>query len=73
VVVGSGGRRQARPVLSQTSYYSHDDLRLHFGLGSAARVDTIEVQWPSGTVDVLRDVAGRRLVRIREGSAPADR
>ena len=73
VVVGAGGRRQARAVLSQTSYYSHDDLRLHFGLGSALRADTIEVLWPSGTVDVLRDVPGRRVVRVREGSSPAGR
>ena len=35
VVVTSGGVRQARAVLSQSSYYSHDDLRLHFGLGRA--------------------------------------
>ena len=35
VVVTAGGRRQARAVLSQSSYYSHDDLRLHFGLGAA--------------------------------------
>jgi len=73
VVVGAGGRRQARAVLSQASYYSHDDLRLHFGLGSATRADTVEVRWPSGTVDVLRDVPGRRVVTVREGSSPMGR
>ena len=49
VVVTAGGPRQARAVLSQSSYYSHDDLRLHFGLGAATRADRVEVRWPSGT------------------------
>ncbi len=68
VVVEAGGRRQARAVLSQSSYYSHDDLRLHFGLGAAKKADSVEVRWPSGHVDMLRDVAGSRTVTIREGS-----
>ena len=67
VVVTAGGRRQARAALSQSSYYSHDDLRLHFGLGASEKAETIEVRWPSGDVDVLKDVAGRRVVTIREG------
>jgi enediyne biosynthesis protein E4 len=70
VVVTAGGRAQARAALSQSSYYSHDDLRLHFGLGAASRADTVEVRWPSGMTDMLKDVAGRRVVRIREGASP---
>jgi len=73
VIVSSGGSRQARAVLSQTSYYSHDDLRLHFGLGLAGRADQVEVRWPSGGVDVLTDVAGRRVVTIEEGQSSAAR
>ena len=69
VVVEAEGRTQARAVLSQASYYSHDDLRVHFGLGRASRADRVEVRWPSGTVDVLRNVEGRRVVVIREGAA----
>jgi len=69
VILTAGGRKQARAVLSQSSYYSHDDLRLHFGLGSSVQADRVEVRWPSGLVDVLRDVAGRRVVTINEGSA----
>jgi hypothetical protein len=64
-----GHWKQARTVLSQSSYYSHDDLRVHFGLGAASRVDAIEVLWPSGGRQVVRDVAGRRVVTIEE---PAD-
>ncbi len=66
VVVTAGGLRQARVVLSQSSYYSHDDLRVHFGLGGASRADSIEVLWPSGAVQSLKDVAGRRVVTIEE-------
>jgi hypothetical protein len=68
VVVASGGFRQAQAVLSQGSYYSHNDLRLHFGLGKAEKADEIEVRWPSGEVDTLRDVAARRAITIQEGS-----
>jgi hypothetical protein len=66
VVVTAAGRRQARAVVSQSSYYSHDDLRLHFGLGSAARADRVEVRWPNGTTSVLTDVSADQLIHIRE-------
>jgi enediyne biosynthesis protein E4 len=69
VVVTAGGRRQTRAVLSQSSYYSHDDLRLHFGLGGSARAETVEVRWPSGQVDALENVAGGRVLTVREGPA----
>ena len=62
-----GGRAQAQAVVSQSSYYSHDDLRLHFGLGAAAAADTIEVRWPNGRTEVLKDVRGGRVVAIKEG------
>ena len=73
VVATVGGWKQARTVLSQSSYYSHDDLRAHFGLGGAAKADRVEVRWPSGTVDVLTNVEARRVVRVKEGSAPSGR
>ena len=66
VLVTSGGRTQARAVLSQTSYYSVDDLRPSFGLGDAAIADRIEVRWPAGGVDVVNAVAADRIVTIRE-------
>jgi enediyne biosynthesis protein E4 len=66
VIVSAGGRRQARAVLSQSSYYSHDDLRLHFGLGAAARVDAIEVRWPSGRVQREEAITPRRVITIIE-------
>jgi enediyne biosynthesis protein E4 len=65
--VTAGGRTQARAVLSQSSYYSHDDLRAHFGLGAAKMVDRIEVRWPSGRQEVVTAVSANRVVVIREG------
>ena len=58
--------RAAQAVLSQSSYYSHDDLRLHFGLGTATEADRIEVRWPSGRTSVVEHVRAGQLVRITE-------
>jgi enediyne biosynthesis protein E4 len=66
VVVTSGGRRQAQAVLSQTSYYSHDDLRLHFGLGGQTKADRVEIHWPSGRREVLENVAANQVLVARE-------
>jgi hypothetical protein len=68
VIVTADGRRQAQAVLSQTSYYSHDDVRLHFGLGTARAAGQVEVRWPSGAVDVIRDITPNRVLTVREGS-----
>jgi hypothetical protein len=53
-------------VRSGGSYLSQNDLRLHFGLGASARVDRIEIAWPSGTRQTLRDVTADRVVAIEE-------
>ncbi|MGH9628096.1 MAG: CRTAC1 family protein [Bryobacteraceae bacterium] len=61
-----GGLPQVQVLLSQASYLSVNDPRLHFGLGSAKEAD-LEIVWPSGEREVLRSVAGNQLVTIREG------
>jgi enediyne biosynthesis protein E4 len=66
VLATVAGRTQARAVLSQSSYYSHDDLRAHFGLGQATRADRIEVRWPSGTTSVRLNVPADQVVTIPE-------
>jgi enediyne biosynthesis protein E4 len=66
VRVTVAGRTQAQAVLSQSSYYSHNDLRLHFGLGPNRTVERIEVRWPSGAVTLREHVSAGQLVRIRE-------
>ena len=67
VSVTTGEQMQIDEVTSGTSYYSQSDLRLHFGLGSAARVDLVEVRWPTGETESFRDVEANRLIHIREG------
>jgi len=62
-----GGKVQAREVLAQSSFYSVDDRRLHFGLGSATKADLI-VRWTNGLVENFRGVEARQMLTIREGS-----
>ena len=59
--------RQIDEVRSGGSYYSQNDLRLHFGLGEATRADTVEIAWPSGSKDVLHNLAANELYVIEEG------
>jgi hypothetical protein len=66
ITVAAGGRTTARPVLSQSSYYSHDDLRAHFGLGGRAAADWIEVRWPNGSAQRLTNVKAGGVIKIRE-------
>ncbi len=66
VRVTAAGESQLDEVRSGGSYVSQNDLRLHFGLGSARSVDTIRVDWPSGAVQTLRDVSADHVVSIRE-------
>jgi hypothetical protein len=67
VTVRYGGRVQAQEVLSQSSYLSVNDFRLHFGLGAAQTVD-IEVRWPVGGVEKFSGVKAGQIVYIKEGS-----
>ena len=65
--VGKQPMRQIEEVRSGGSYYSQNDLRIHFGLDQAMKADSIEIVWPSGTNDVLHDVAANHLYVIEEG------
>ena len=67
VLVTAGGLRQTEEVRSGGSYASQSDFRLHFGLGSAAKADQIEIRWPSGAVEKLSNVAAAQCIRVREG------
>ncbi len=62
-----GGHVQAQEVMSQSSFYSANDLRLHFGLGDATKVD-LEVRWPNGAMEKFAGVDANHLVTIREGA-----
>jgi len=58
---------QIDEVHSCNGYYSASDLRTHFGLGEATKVDLVEIRWPSGAVDTLKDLDVNRLYVIEEG------
>jgi hypothetical protein len=58
---------QIAEVRSSDGYFSASDLRLHFGLGEAKKVDLVQIRWPSGTVDTLKDLEVNRLYVIQEG------
>ncbi|HEU4400574.1 MAG TPA: CRTAC1 family protein [Candidatus Polarisedimenticolia bacterium] len=69
VVITAGGRRQEEEVRSASSYLSQNDLRLHFGLGSAGSVDRIEIRWPEKgkKIETLGPIAADQFLTIREG------
>jgi hypothetical protein len=60
-----GGRQQVQEVLSQSSYYSSNDPRLHFGLGAAATAD-LEIRWPDGNKQTMKGVAANQILVIKE-------
>ena len=67
VVVSTATMTQIDEVRGGGSYLSSNDVRLHFGLGSDATIDRIEVRWPSGLNQEFHNVAGDAIYRIEEG------
>ena len=61
-----GGKTQAQAVLSQSSFFSCNDPRLHFGLGTSVSVD-LEIFWPSGLHESYKGMSANQLLTIREG------
>ena len=66
VLARYGGKTQAQAVLSQSSFYSCNDPRLHFGLGSFTSVD-LDVYWPNGLHESFKQVPANQLITLREG------
>jgi hypothetical protein len=62
----ANGRAQYREVRSGGSYLSQCDLRLHFGLGVATKIDRIEIAWPGGEKQVILNQACDRVLTIEE-------
>jgi hypothetical protein len=67
VYLTAGGIRQRGDVLSGGSYLSSNDMRIHFGLGNASRIDAVEIHWPSGRIEKLTIAAVDRILKIEEG------
>ena len=71
VKVSAGGVQQVGEVRSGGSYLSQNDLRLHFGLGGATKVEKVEVRWPSGTTDIYKDISADNFYLLVEGDPAA--
>jgi hypothetical protein len=69
----AGGRSQIAEVMSGSSYYSQNDLRLHFGLARAPRADAVELAWPSGVKETYKDLPANHLFVIQETKGIVDR
>jgi len=67
VQVVAGGRMQIDEVRSGGSYLSQDDLRVHFGLGPATRIDRLEIRWPSGAIDKCEGLEADKFLTVEEG------
>jgi enediyne biosynthesis protein E4 len=68
-----GSATQRRLVQSGSSYISQEDKRLHFGLGTADRIEALQITWPDGTETTLRDVKGNQILQVEQPAAQLPR
>jgi enediyne biosynthesis protein E4 len=71
VTVKTGARTFVDEVRSGSSYISNNDMRLHFGLGAASKVDWVEVRWPSGLTERFEAIVADKIHTVKEGSGVA--
>jgi hypothetical protein len=69
----AGGVTQIREVKAGSSYLGQSDVRVHFGLGRASQIDQLEVRWPAGDTDIVRNVAVNQILTIVEGKGVTGR
>ena len=67
VKIVAGGVTQTDEIHSGGSYLSQNDLRLHFGLGTAKKIESVEIRWPSGKTDLLKDLDRDQFYSVLEG------
>jgi hypothetical protein len=71
---GAGGvATQYNHMTTSAGYASSSHGPVHFGLGGAEQADSVEIRWPSGTVQVLKDVRADRVVRVKETARAAQK
>jgi hypothetical protein len=68
VTIRTAGVKQFSEVRGGGSYLSQNDLRLHFGLGTAKKMESVEIRWPSGKIETLENIAADAIYTIVEGS-----
>jgi len=67
VFLKAGALMQVQEVTSQSSYYSHNDRRLHFGLGANEKADSIDIRWPNGETEKFSNIPANQILTIKEG------
>jgi hypothetical protein len=72
IKIVAGGMTQTSEIHSGGSYLSQSDLRVHFGVGSATKIDKVEIHWPSGLVENLTNVAADQHYNVLEGKGVVD-
>jgi len=65
--IAAGGTTQTEEIHSGGSYLSQNDLRVHFGLNAATKIDSVEIHWPSGKIETLRNLDADKFYSILEG------
>jgi hypothetical protein len=73
VTVTAGDLVQFNEVRGGSSYFSQNDLRLHFGLGEHATIDAVEIAWPSGAKETYKNLPADFIYKIVEGSGIQDK
>ncbi len=71
ITMKAGSRLFVNEVRSGSSYDSNSDMRVHFGLGSITKLDSIEVRWPSGLFEKFDNLAVDKIHTLKEGSGTA--
>jgi len=71
ITIRLGKRILVDEVRSGSSYDSNSDMRVHFGLGTATKVDSVEIRWPSGLVEHFESLPVDHIHTVREGSGSA--
>ncbi len=71
ITMKAGARLFVDEVRSGSSYDSNSDMRVHFGLGAATRLDSLQIRWPSGLVETFDGLAVDKIHTLREGSGAA--
>jgi hypothetical protein len=68
VTLRAAGHQQLQEVRSGGSYISQSDFRLHFGVGPATEIDTLQIRWPSGLQQELKSIQANKIITIKEGT-----
>jgi enediyne biosynthesis protein E4 len=71
ITITVGKRKMTDEVRSGSSYISQNDRRLHFGLGSATKIDAVEVRWPNGLLERFDNLSIDAIHSLKEGSGTA--